>query len=382
MKRNCPYCTAREPIPILTNRLVVPTKGAFHSGFDVVECGFCGGVYADGIPDAQTLNDYYAVQSKKAQGYKARDWNEPELWSEFHRETKQWIKANADVKNNILDIGCFTGNLLSMFMNEKSVFGYDPSRLGHDVALLKYGLTTEIASWFRETSYYRSGMTFSLAILSHVVEHIADVDEFFADIRPALDDGGQLYVEVPDITNWFISSDAKNGYDHREPMLQLTGEHINFFSPSSLTRMMNRLGYACVKCESRSGNYALISSLWSAYPKSDDAKYVPKYFADSMAVIERLNAIMWQVQCPVYVWGAGGHTQRMLQYSEMGVMLIEAFIESNTDYHGGMLAWRLIISPSEVNLPYPIIVSSLMYQGAIVEQIKKMGIKNQVITLY
>jgi SAM-dependent methyltransferase len=201
MKRNCPYCTAREPIPILTNRLVVPTKGAFHSGFDVVECGFCGGVYADGIPDAQTLNDYYAVQSKKAQGYKARDWNEPELWSEFHRETKQWIKANADVKNNILDIGCFTGNLLSMFMNEKSVFGYDPSRLGHDVALLKYGLTTEIASWFRETSYYRSGMTFSLAILSHVVEHIADVDEFFADIRPALDDGGQLYVEVPDITN-------------------------------------------------------------------------------------------------------------------------------------------------------------------------------------
>jgi hypothetical protein len=109
---------------------------------------------------------------------------------------------------------------------------------------------------------------------------------------------------------------------------------------------------------------------------------VPKYFADSMAVIERLNAIMWQVQCPVYVWGAGGHTQRMLQYSEMGKMLIAAFIESNTDYHGGMLAGRLIISPSEVSLPYPIIVSSLMYQGAIVEQIKKMGIKNQVITLY
>jgi hypothetical protein len=66
----------------------------------------------------------------------------------------------------------------------------------------------------------------------------------------------------------------------------------------------------------------------------------------------------------------------------MGKRDIVAFVETNADYHGGTLAGRPIISPAEIDQPYPIIVSSLMYQDAIVAQIEGMGIKNQVITLY
>jgi SAM-dependent methyltransferase len=368
------------------NKWIAPTKGSFHDGYDVVECRICGGVYADNIPDAGVINEYYSVQSKKAQGYKARDWKEPEGWMNHQVKTKRWITENIDIKNSILDIGSYTGSLMLMFKDEKKVFGYDPSRMGHEVAKTQHGLDTEVAGRFRETSYYKRGMKFSLAIMSHVVEHIADTEVFFEDIRPALEDDGQLYIEVPDITNWFISSDERNCYDHREPMLQLAGEHINFFSPSSLTRMMNRVGYGCVKLEVSEqgaiGQYAIISSAWRPFPKADDAQYIPKYFADSMGVYEKHNAILKNIVSPVYVWGAGGHTQRMMQYSEMGKLDIVAFVESNTDYHGGTLAGRPIISPAEIDQPYPIIVSSLIYQDAIADQIKGMGLKNQIITLY
>lgn len=383
MKRNCPYCSSCLSRLVLKNKWVAPTKGSFHDGYDVVECRICGGVYADNIPDAKTVGDYYSEQSKKAQGYKANDYEEPDGWIEIHRSTKEWIVDNMVPGQNILDAGCFTGNLMSMFDGEVS--GYDPSRMGHEVAKIKYGFDTEIASRFQDTRFYRESKVFSLVIMSHIVEHIVDVDSFFADIRSALKDGGKLYIEVPDITNWFLSEDPHYSIDQREPMLQLNAEHINFFSLSSLVRMMNRLGYNRLACESRGQDLAVISSLWALradQKRSNDAKYVNEYVRQSMEIYGRLNAILRNIQGPVYVWGAGGHTQRMLQYSDLGKMIIDAFIESNADYLGGMLAGRLIISPSEISQSYPIIVSSMMYQDVIVKQIKGMGLNNPIITFY
>jgi SAM-dependent methyltransferase len=381
MKRNCPYCTARDPRLLLVNHWVAPTKGSIHDGCNVVECGICGGVYADNIPEAEVINEYY--QSNKAQGWKANDYNEPDCDILRHQATKRWITANVDIKGKILEIGCLTGHLMSMWSGEREIFGYDPSRFGREVAKLKYGFDTDVANRFRDTRFYKNGIKFGFVILSHVVEHIADIEMFFEDIRPSLEDDGLLYIEVPDITNWSPSpDDSRHHINEREPMLQLNAEHVNHFSSSSLRRMMNRLNFECVNCESRFDTSAIQSSIWKPRAKSDDAKYISRYYDNCMAVFARHNTIMKNIVGPIYVWGAGGHSQRMLQYSEMGKHDIVTFIESNADYYGGMLAGRRIVSPEEIDKPYPIIISSLMYQDAIVDQIKGMGLKNQIITLY
>ena len=382
MKRNCPYCTSYDPRVLLVNRWTAPTKGSFHDGYDVVECGACGGVYADNIPDAEVINEYYSAQSKKAQGWKANYYADPDGHIFLHRATKKWVDKNVDITGKILEIGCFTGHLMSMWSGEREIYGYDPSRFGKEVTKLKYGFDTDVANRFRDTRFYKNGDKFGFAILSHVVEHIADIEAFFEDIRPALAEDGLLYIEVPDITNWFPMADESCHTNEREPMLQLGAEHINYFSPSSLSRMMARLGFECVKCESRFDTLAVLSSVWKLRAKSDDAKYVARYVENCAVVFARHNSKMRSVSGPVYVWGAGGHTQRMMQYSEMGKLGIVAFIETNADYHGGTLAGRPIVSPAEIDQPYPIIVSSLMYQDAIVDQIKGMGLKNPVVTFY
>ena len=384
MKRSCPYCTACDPRVLLVNRWTAPTKGSFHEGYDVVECGVCGGVYADNIPEAEVINEYYSAQSKKAQGWKANDYNEPDGHVLLHEATKRWVDANVGIAGNILEIGCFTGHLMSMWSGEREIFGYDPSRFGKEVAKLKYGFDTDVANRFRDTRFFKNGDKFDFVILSHVVEHIADIEEFFADIRPALAEGGLLYIEVPDITDWFPAADDPRYHtDEREPMLQLGAEHINYFSPSTLRRMMARLGFECVKCESRFDTLAVLSSVWMLRAKSDDAKYISRYVENCTQVFERHNAKMRTAIGPVYVWGAGGHTQRMMQWSDMGKLDIIAFVETNADYHGGTLAGKPIISPEEIDDPRcPIIVSSLMYQSAIVNQVKGMGLKNPMVTLY
>jgi len=383
MKRRCPYCTAYDPRVLLVNRWAAPTKGSFHDGYDVVECGACGGVYADNIPGAEIINEYYSAQSKKAQGWEANDYNDPDGHVLIHHATKKWVDESVDVKGKILEVGCFTGHLMSMWLGEREICGYDPSRLGKEVAKLKYGFDTDVANRFHDTRFFKNGDKFGLAILSHVVEHIADIETFFADIRPALAEDGLLYIEVPDVTDWFSAADDPHYHtNEREPLVQLAAEHVNFFSPSSLCRMMNRLNFECVKCENRKDPLAVISSTWRVRPKADDAKYISKYYIEGMAVFAQHNAKMRAVSGPVYVWGAGGHTQRMMQWSDMGKSDIAAFVESNADYHGGTLAGKPIIGPAEIDQPYPIIVSSLMYQSAIVDQIKGMGLKNQVVTLY
>jgi SAM-dependent methyltransferase len=384
MKRNCPYCTSYDPRVLLVNRWTAPTKGSFHDGYDVVECGACGGVYADNIPNPEVINEYYSAQSKKAQGWKANDYADPDGHIFLHRATKKWVDENVDVQGKVLEIGCFTGHLMSMWSGEREICGYDPSRFGREVAKLKYGFDTDVANRFRDTRFFKNGDKFGFVILSHVVEHIADIEAFFEDIRPAIDDNGLLYIEVPDITNWFPAKyDPHYHTNDREPMLQLGAEHINYFSPSSLSRMMARLGFECVKCESRFDTLAVLSSVWKLRAKSNDAKYVARYINNCEAVFERHNAKMRDAVGPVYIWGAGGHTQRMMQWSEMGRHHIVAFIETNTDYHGGTLAGKPIISPEEIDDPRcPIIISSLMYQDAIVAQIESMGLKNQIITLY
>jgi SAM-dependent methyltransferase len=47
---------------------------------------------------------------------------------------------------------------------------------------------------------------FDLIILSHVVEHILDVEAFMAEIVTHLNPGGHIYIEVPDITDFCMGA--------------------------------------------------------------------------------------------------------------------------------------------------------------------------------
>jgi hypothetical protein len=67
---------------------------------------------------------------------------------------------------------------------------------------------------------------FDLIVLSHVAEHLRDLD-WLDNLPRLLDPRGTLYIEVPD----------PRGYDciHRPPLYYFDSEHINHFSPAPCT---------------------------------------------------------------------------------------------------------------------------------------------------
>lgn len=121
-----------------------------------------------------------------------------------------------------------------------------------------------------------------LVIIAHVLEHLVDPLATLREIQNALADGGLLYAEVPldrpRVRPWhatdryrrmlaragqhrptFIPLDLAGGvsrqYGRRFPKLGAIkeSEHINYFSPRSLTKMLEAAGFGVVSSQADTG---------------------------------------------------------------------------------------------------------------------------------
>ncbi len=141
----------------------------------------------------------------------------------------------------VLDYGGGTGSLMTRFIHEGcdvSVVDYAPEVI--DGARL-LGQTVEALN---------ADARFDLIVASHVVEHMAEPVEVLASLRNHLSPRGRIYVEVP--------MELHGAHPRvREPVT-----HLNFFSPVSLSALLERAGFELQACRVEptthaSGRYAL-----------------------------------------------------------------------------------------------------------------------------
>jgi len=66
---------------------------------------------------------------------------------------------------------------------------------------------------------------FDCIILSHVLEHIYDLNNFVINLDKNLNNNGLIYIEVPNA----------EFYDKFDPLQEINIEHINFFSKLALS---------------------------------------------------------------------------------------------------------------------------------------------------
>jgi SAM-dependent methyltransferase len=239
-----------------------------------------------------------------------------------------------------------------------------------------------------------AGERFDVVIMVGVLEHLRDLDSAFDHLRALLPPGGLLYVEVPDVTAF---ADWPNA-----PYQDFSTEHINFFSPISLSNLMLRHGFTPVFLEQnhREQSYRTVMSNVSAVYRREavsppdqiefdpgTAKGLERYLAVCEADDRRLHAAIDAVVDagrPILVWGVGTHTSRLMATSRLPQANIVAFIESNSRYHGKMLHGRPILAPDALRQrDEPVLISSRVFQMEIAEQIRKdLGSSNELILLY
>jgi SAM-dependent methyltransferase len=362
------------------------------TGYDVVVCRDCGCGFADGIPDQAAFDAYYRDLSK----YEHQHNHGRESASDLarFRDIADLIEPTLPSREaRILDVGCSTGGLLSILQQRgfSNLLGLDPSPACAAAAARLYGIRVLTCPL---TEVGRDHGAFDSIILVGVLEHVRELAPFLEMVRALAAPGCRVYVEVPDASSF---SQTRNA-----PFQEFSVEHINFFSPVSLSNLMGRAGFApfamvqCVR-EHKPGSFAPVicatftpdaGAATRSLPRDETTLPGLRGYVEESEVVEQTArgtiADLAAAQTPVIVWGVGSLTLRLLATTDLPRVNIRAFVDSNPKLQGNTLHGVPILPPREVGgRPEPILIASWMYQREIADQIRNtLGLPNPLILPY
>lgn len=385
--RPCPVCASVGARRALHRQVF--QDGVLGSGYTVVVCADCGAGFADGIPGQAEMDRYYAEQSKYSYDGSGGAESVYDM-QRFALITDQVVPHLPSKQARILDIGCATGGLLSVFKQRgyANVLGADPSpacagaaRRLHDIEV-RAATLQQLEGWTER---------FDLVLMVGVLEHLRDAAAAVRTVASLLKPGGSFFAAVPDVEGLAESRNA--------PFQQFSMEHVNFFSAQSLGRLLARERFAARQTwqntiEWREGvTERVLAGLYLLAPTAPAGlmdrltepaltRYIESSIAED-AVIHAKIAELVLSRRPILVWGAGALTRRLLAATPLGQARIEAFVDSSVHLHGTRLAGRMILSPAQLTgRSEAILICSVAFEREIIRAIREQhGLANELMTL-
>lgn len=394
--RPCPVC-ANGIVDVLHHqRFVLPKDSPLPGSFDVVWCPTCGFAYADTPASQATYDRYYADFSKYEDNLTSTGGGHSP--ADLHRlaETASTIAGVVPNRSaRVLDIGCANGGLLAALkaLGYCGLVGVDPSAGCCERTRRACG-GQAMAGSLRQLP---PGLgAFDVVILSHVLEHVLDLRASVRELSALLTDSGVVYVEVPDAKRYADCLVA--------PFQDFNTEHINHFGSSSLRNLFATAGLSFV---SGSTKEILADAGWrypavfgffrrtNRIPQSDAVRWelddgfrewLIRYIALSREQLQQIeNRIAPLIeQGPLIVWGTGQLTLKLLAETSLGRARIAAFVDGNPVNQNKELMGIPVLAPEAIaRLRHPILIATLLHQGAITERIRhQLQLTNPIITLH
>ena len=154
----------------------------------------------------------------------------------YYKRWKERIQIDSSKELQILEIGV-GGGQASFWFEQKGfeVTGIEPDE--RNVKLINEKLKRgKIIQGFGED--YASKEKFEIIWMSHVLEHMVDLEGFLNRIKNNLKDNGIFFIEVPNAEH----KPTLNASINKNP-------HIYHFSKYALSNFMKNLGYEIIKCD-------------------------------------------------------------------------------------------------------------------------------------
>ena len=210
--------------------------------FDVLDCRTCGFAHIIPIPSLEELETVYR------EDYYTR---EKPLYLERHREDLEWWnlvyaqryetfeKELSPDRRRILDVGSGPGFFLKLGRDRGwTTLGIEPSAKAAEHGR---GLGLEIVEDFLTTVSAKKLGQFNVVHMSEVLEHISDPALMLNMARGLLSPGGILCVLAPnDYSPFQHALRTVCGFN---PWWVAPPHHINYFTPDSLSRLVERCGF-------------------------------------------------------------------------------------------------------------------------------------------
>ena len=205
--RNCSSCNSKNEILIDTVKLSMVNDIKLNNSINIYYCQECNFYYSDSMNTQDDYNNYY----KEFNNYK-----KGEIYSDKDERCNIYLKNELQGKNvnSIIDYGSGNGKLKDMLSDKYVIDEYD---IGMEQPSKKY----------------------DCLILSHVLEHIYDIDKFIETISLNITDNGLLYIEIPNAEYYDKITDIC-------PLQEINIEHINFFSKYALNKLLIKHNYHTV----------------------------------------------------------------------------------------------------------------------------------------
>jgi len=390
LTRLCPICDSHTSEVLRTQRFVLPEGHPQAAGYNVVCCAECGFAFALTDTSQEDYDEFYATFSKYTDretsvGGGELAWDAGRL-QHTAADIARFV-PNKDAR--IVDIGCAGGGLLRALHNlgYTNLCGIDPALSCVTQTNQVPGVTAHVGS----ISQIPEALgPFDCIVLSHVLEHIRDLQPALEYLRTRLKPDGYLYVETPDATRYAEFMFA--------PFQDFSTEHINYFSLISMSNLLQRCGFA----PTRFGTKLVLLAPNVPYPAlfvfaapSTPATIVEKDDGLKASLIDYITVsrrMLYQIDDhlrsvleltpEVLVWGTGQLAMKLLAETSLARAKIVAFIDSNPINQGMLLRGVPVLSPSQIRpSTTPIIVASTMHYRDICESIRRHELSNPVIAL-
>lgn len=168
--------------------------------------------------------------------------------------TKKFLLSMLKPEHIVLDLGCNMGDM-SIYMAEKAkyVVGIDYNEKAIGTAKEKYKRDNLEFHCLEAYEYLTKGeMKFDVLVLSHILEHLDDPDDFLEKFTPFFD---FIYIELPDFDKTLLNHYRK---DLGLPIVYTDADHINEFDRDDLAAIIEKRNIRIVFSEYRFG----VQKLW------------------------------------------------------------------------------------------------------------------------
>ncbi len=250
-----------------------------------VICRQCGLVSHEQIPDDQALDRYYQVEYR--QDYHGEVTPAP------HRVVRAWeggqwlykkLKPYVPAGGRVFEIGAGIGCTVKVF----ELAGFQAAGIEPGIGFHRFA-QHQLRARIEHRNLYDlpARPSHDFILLVHVIEHFNSPRRALQHIRTLLSDGGQLYVECPNL-----------GAPHAAPGKQFHFAHIYNFTPDTLEMLAHRCGFEVAARLSAGCDRALRVILRRS--TSSTLRIIPDSYQRTLEALGRYTRVGYHLR-PAYI---------------------------------------------------------------------------------
>lgn len=229
-RERCPICNEIE-------------HGRFVTiyNYDYLQCSKCGHIYLKDLIDENEIKELYLGQENKNLQHMV--YLSEELFDKRVKQIAypkvQWVSNSINKKGIWIDIGCGTGEILSVAKS----FGYEVIGIDSDEKEIEFAKSKGIdviCDYVNESNAHKYLENGSIISLFNILEHLDDPAILLKNIANNVHDGTYVIVEVPRHPS--ISSLSNLVFNDMACRHIYPPDHIHIFTEKSMEIMIRDAG--------------------------------------------------------------------------------------------------------------------------------------------